>query len=255
MPKSDGDKAFVDLHKTTVTDPLDDKAAKGNDKWFRGATKPYDRSANRMGYNPGEDVDAYDPQAKEDDATVYNDDEWKPSLAKEEVILELSKKVLGSYIKRSAESMRRNQNSSEFHYQKSVNANNDEQKRLTPWHNKMGRKAQYNAFKRKKGIDTAVDKLTKEDVEEIDEGHGMFSARTFGWNNQSENDDKKYKIIRFHKKGGSKTIAKGVSLSYAKSHCGHSETSSSTCTGKSPKAYTRRHGEWFDGYDVDKRRR
>jgi hypothetical protein len=242
MPKSDGDKAFVDLHKTTVTDPLDDKAAKGNDKWFRGATKPFDRSANRMGYNPGEDVDAYDPQAKEDDAAVYNDDEWKPSLAKEDVgpILELSKKVLGNYIKTAASHVQ----SDSFMWGVGMR----DPKVDIVQHNK-------NVSKRRKGIQMAANKLTKEDVEEIDEGHGMFSARTFGWNNQSENDDKKYKIIRFHKKGGSKTIAKGVSLSYAKSHCGHSETSSSTCTGKSPKAYTRRHGEWFDGYDVDKRRR
>ena len=172
----------------------------------------------------------------------YNDDEWKPSLAKEDVgpILELSKKVLGNYIKTAASHVQ----SDSFMWGVGMR----DPKVDIVQHNK-------NVSKRRKGIQMAANKLTKEDVEEIDEGHGMFSARTFGWNNQSENDDKKYKIIRFHKKGGSKTIAKGVSLSYAKSHCGHSETSSSTCTGKSPKAYTRRHGEWFDGYDVDKRRR
>lgn len=93
----------------------------------------------------------------------------------------------------------------------------------------------------------------QEAPQDLTEGHGMFSALTYGRNNEAENDGKKYKIIRFHKKGGRKTIAKGVSLSYAKSHCSHSETSSSTCTGRNGKAYTRRHGEWFDGYDHDKR--
>jgi hypothetical protein len=83
----------------------------------------------------------------------------------------------------------------------------------------------------------------------LEEGHGMFRANTFGTNNEAENDGKKYKIIRFHRNGTPKTVARGVSLSYAKSHCSHPETSSSTCAGKNGKAYTRRHGDWFDGYD------
>jgi hypothetical protein len=55
------------------------------------------------------------------------------------------------------------------------------------------------------------------------------------------------------KKGGSKTIKKGLTLGQARSHCDHKDTSSSTCTAKHAKAYTRRHGDWFDGYDIQRR--
>jgi hypothetical protein len=78
---------------------------------------------------------------------------------------------------------------------------------------------------------------------------GMFRANLYGINNEAENDGKKYKIRRFYKKGGSKTIASGLTKSFAKSHCNHDETSSATATSKTAKAHTRKHGEWFDGWD------
>lgn len=88
----------------------------------------------------------------------------------------------------------------------------------------------------------------EKDSKTLDEGHGMFRANTYGKNNEAENDGKKYKIVRFYKNGGRKTISKDVSLSYAKSHCAHPETSSRTCTSKTARAHTRKHGDWFDGY-------
>ncbi len=87
----------------------------------------------------------------------------------------------------------------------------------------------------------------------IEEGHGMFRANFHGVNDESKNDGKKYKVVRMHKNGQStKTIAKGLSLSAAQSHCHHPETSSSSCKGANGKRYTKHHGEWFDGYNEER---
>ncbi len=88
--------------------------------------------------------------------------------------------------------------------------------------------------------------------QQLDEA--MYHPKFSGWNNQSANDGKKYKVIRFHKNDGKKvTVAKGLSLSQAQSHCQNPETSSSTAKARAGKRYTAIHGEWFDGYDVDKK--
>lgn len=55
QPKSAGDQNFVNLHRTEVSDPLDH-----DDNLFTGSNvKQYDRS-NGYGYNPGDDLEAYD---------------------------------------------------------------------------------------------------------------------------------------------------------------------------------------------------
>lgn len=172
VPKSDGDKAFVAQHKVQVTDPLDDKAAKGNDKWFKGATKPFDRAAHRMGYNNGQDVEAYDPQAKDDDAAVYNNDEWKGSRAVEEdveQIDELSKNTLGSYIKKASYSavvasknVEMNKSDYEGHARFNDKLNMAKSRKSMDWHNR-------EKNNRLNGINSAAERLAKEDVEPVNE--------------------------------------------------------------------------------------
>ena len=128
VPKSDSDKDFVAKHTLTVVDPLDNKAAEGNDKVFRGATQFFDRHKDRHGYNPGEDVDAYDPQAKYNDQSVYHNDLWKswrfttqyddhplpqpnevagppPVFEGADLIIVISKNLLSRYIKKAVTSV------------------------------------------------------------------------------------------------------------------------------------------------------
>lgn len=59
-----------------------------------------------------------------------------------------------------------------------------------------------------------------------------------------------YKIVRyFYNDNKSKrTIETGLSLAQAQAHCNDPETSSSTCTSSKRLAYTRKNGDWFDGY-------
>jgi len=60
-----------------------------------------------------------------------------------------------------------------------------------------------------------------------------------------------YDVVRFYfdKPGYRRTILKRVSLEEAQRHCSDPETSSSTATGRTARARTRRVGAWFDGYE------
>jgi hypothetical protein len=61
-----------------------------------------------------------------------------------------------------------------------------------------------------------------------------------------------YNIVRnYFNKGNFKRriIMRGLTLEEAQAHCNNPETSSETCKTAKSKAITRRHGEWFDGYD------
>jgi hypothetical protein len=60
----------------------------------------------------------------------------------------------------------------------------------------------------------------------------------------------KYKIVRNYFNAGitSRVMRTGLTLEEAQEHCKNPETSSSTATGKSAKATTRRVGKWFDSY-------
>lgn len=60
-----------------------------------------------------------------------------------------------------------------------------------------------------------------------------------------------YCVIRMFFDGRRRVIAKGLTLEQAQEHCNNLETSSRTCTTSKCKAYTRRHGAWFDGYDEE----
>lgn len=58
-----------------------------------------------------------------------------------------------------------------------------------------------------------------------------------------------YKIVRFYFKNNKRTtVESGVTLEYAQAHCSSPESSWDTCTTKTNRARTRKHGQWFDGY-------
>ena len=63
----------------------------------------------------------------------------------------------------------------------------------------------------------------------------------------------KYKIVRHYYDNGSRnrTIESGLTLEQVQAHCGDPETSSSTGVTAKRKAYTRKVGEWFDGYTAE----
>lgn len=113
MPASTADKQFAAKHPIQVVDPLDDDRAENNDKWFRGATHEYDRDDHRFGYDAGEDE------------TVY-EDEIDPEY--QETLVEISKKVLGNYVKKAAEQSGYVDNGGLDAYHDSVERSNRRQK-------------------------------------------------------------------------------------------------------------------------------
>lgn len=60
-----------------------------------------------------------------------------------------------------------------------------------------------------------------------------------------------YKVVRMYQDSNipRRTIERGLTLEEAQAHCKDPETSSSTATGKTARARTRRLGAWFDGYE------
>ena len=62
-----------------------------------------------------------------------------------------------------------------------------------------------------------------------------------------------YKIVRFYFDSNrtSRIIERGLTLDEAQAYCKDTETSSSTCTSSAKRAYTKRVGQWFDGYEHD----
>lgn len=68
-----------------------------------------------------------------------------------------------------------------------------------------------------------------------------------------------YKIIRhyigkinsmgFHSNSRKRTIDSGLTLEEVQAHCRDPETSSSKCTSAESISRTRKHGNWFDGYE------
>ena len=61
-----------------------------------------------------------------------------------------------------------------------------------------------------------------------------------------------YKIIRHYMNGKpSVVMATGFTKERAQAHCKSPETNSLTARSKRAKAWTAKHGDWFDGYDAE----
>ncbi len=60
----------------------------------------------------------------------------------------------------------------------------------------------------------------------------------------------KYKIVRYfsNRNKSNRTIQKGLTEEEAQRYCDDPETSSTTCQSAAKKRYTKRNGDWFDGY-------
>jgi hypothetical protein len=70
----------------------------------------------------------------------------------------------------------------------------------------------------------------------------------------ANNTNARYDIVRFYENSNksSRIILRNLTLEEAQKHCSDPETSSSTCTLPSRKAITKRHGRWFDTYQVSR---
>lgn len=68
-----------------------------------------------------------------------------------------------------------------------------------------------------------------------------------------EEEEKTYKIRRFHFRDSEPTVTlkRGLTLEEAQEHCSDPETSSSTCTRSDAVMYFEEHGPFFDGYDEE----
>lgn len=63
-----------------------------------------------------------------------------------------------------------------------------------------------------------------------------------------------YKIVRAHIRDSEPAVVikSGLTLAEAQEHCKSPETSWRTCTSADSKAYTKKHGAWFDGYEMER---
>ena len=73
--------------------------------------------------------------------------------------------------------------------------------------------------------------------------------------NHTPRETTMYKIVRSFFSGDrrKRVIKTGLTLAEAQAHCKNPETSSRTATSSKAKAYTRRNGPWFDGYEECRR--
>jgi hypothetical protein len=179
--KSADEQKFIDKH---VTAKNPDRNGNGDDV-FKGNTKPIDRRKDRKGYNPGEDEKVYEElkgsqhkiDANKNGKVDAHDFKLlrKKKGVKEEVeqIDELEKKTLGSYIKKAsgAEQPKNVMSPKNVPLTKIAAYQGDSE---TGHFGSRFNQATYDKAERLRknretGIKRATDKLTKEEVEELDE--------------------------------------------------------------------------------------
>jgi hypothetical protein len=167
--KSADEQKFIDKH---VTAKNPDRNGNGDDV-FKGNTKAIDRRKERKGYNPGEDEKVYEElkgnQHKIDankngkvDAHDFKLLRGKKKKVAEEAeeLEELSKATVGSYAQKAKDELSRTEYlagkkmGERMHGARVDNAE---------------RKLNTKASKRYKGLGMAINKLAKEEVEELDE--------------------------------------------------------------------------------------
>jgi hypothetical protein len=162
--KNPDEQKFIDKHVTAKTQ---DRNGNGDDVFNAANVKKADRKKERHGYEPGEDEKVYEAlkgdQHKIDankngkvDAHDFHLLRKKKKVAEEaEELEELSKATLGSYVKKAT--IKKGQ--ADFEAGKSM--------ARSSW--KSLDKNINKSEKRERGINTAVGKLTKEEVEELEE--------------------------------------------------------------------------------------
>lgn len=199
--KSADEQKFIDKH---VTAKNPDRNGNGDDV-FKGSTKTIDRRKDRKGYNPGEDEKVYEDRVRvgtlAQRSQAYRDEKAelkgnqhkidankngkvdahdfhllrkKKKVAEEvEQIDELEKKTLGSYIKKAsgAEQPKNVMSPKNVPLTKIAAYQGDSE---TGHFGKRFNQATYDKAERLRknretGIKRATDKLTKEEVEELDE--------------------------------------------------------------------------------------
>ena len=65
----------------------------------------------------------------------------------------------------------------------------------------------------------------------------------------------RYKTVRYFFEGHpDKVIKRGLTLEEAQAWCKDPETSSSTAKGEAAHKILQKYGEWYDGYEEDKKR-
>lgn len=164
-PKAKDEADFVDKH---VVIKHKDRNGNGDDV-FKGNTKYIKRKEERKGYDVGEDEKVYEDlrdqvlQSLIDAAEELGeefDEETLDALA-EEVLSELSPKTMGRYINKAKDQI--DAASWRTGYRQGMDPKADAT--TSP----IIKSKEKQLSKRHKGIETAVNKLTKEDAEQIDE--------------------------------------------------------------------------------------
>jgi hypothetical protein len=189
--KSADEQKFIDKH-VTVKNP--DRNGNGDDV-FKGSTKAVDRRKERKGYNPGEDEKVYEAlkgdQHKIDankngkvDAHDFKLLRKKKKVAEEvEQIDELSKKTVAAYAVKAKNQMGRDE------YRAGVKMG----ERGGRGQDAMEKAYNKRADKRHKGLDMALNKLAKEEVEQIDELDQKLGGTLSRYINKTKDNPKREK--------------------------------------------------------------
>ena len=189
--KSADEQKFIDKH-VTVKNP--DRNGNGDDV-FKGTTKAVDRRKDRKGYNPGEDEKVYEAlkgdQHKIDankngklDAHDFKLLRGKKKVAEEaEELEELSKKTVATYAIKAKNQMGRDE------YKAGVKMG----ERGGRGQDAMEKAYNKRADKRHKGLDMALNKLAKEEVEQIDELDQKLGGTLSRYINKTKDNPKREK--------------------------------------------------------------
>jgi hypothetical protein len=189
--KSADEQKFIDKH-VTVKNP--DRNGNGDDV-FKGTTKAVDRRKDRKGYNPGEDEKVYEAlkgdQHKIDankngklDAHDFKLLRGKKKVAEEaEELEELSKKTVAAYAVKAKNQMGRDE------YKAGVKMG----ERGGRGQDAMEKAYNKRADKRHKGLDMALNKLAKEEVEQIDELDQKLGGTLSRYINKTKDNPKREK--------------------------------------------------------------
>jgi len=177
-PKAKDEADFVDKH---VTIKHKDRNGNGDDV-FKGNTKYIKRKEERKGYDVGEDEKVYEDLRDQvlkslvdaaDELGEEFDEETLDAIA-EEVLDELSKDTLGSYVKKAKNQL----SSSDYHVGRAVGAR--EAGQSANFSKELELKHAARGKKRYHGIDKAINKMTKEELEIGEEALDELSKSTVG---------------------------------------------------------------------------